>query len=146
MINEQVKATGKLCLEIRGADGALKESLEFDNLVVSTGLAFIASRMIGVASPVMSHMAIGTGTAVPSLANSTLGGEAGRVALTSSNAVSGVVTYIASFPAGTGTGAITEAGVFDNSAGGVMLNRVTFSVVNKGALDTMTITWTVTLS
>jgi hypothetical protein len=54
--------------------------------------------------------------------------------------------YVASFPAGTGTGAIVEAGLFNASSGGDMLCRTTFAVVNKGANDSITITWTVTVS
>ena len=45
-----------------------------------------------------------------------------------------------------GTGAITEAGIFNASSSGTMLCRTVFSVVNKGASDSMTITWTVTVS
>ena len=44
------------------------------------------------------------------------------------------------------TGAITEAGLFNASSSGTMLCRTVFSVVNKGASDAMTITWTVTVS
>ena len=48
--------------------------------------------------------------------------------------------------AGEGTGALTEAGIFNASSSGTMLCRTEFSVVNKGASDSMTITWTVTVS
>ena len=47
---------------------------------------------------------------------------------------------------GPGTGAITEAGLFDAASGGDMLARTVFSVVNKGASDSITITWTITIS
>ena len=56
------------------------------------------------------------------------------------------MTYVASFGAGDGTGAITEAGLFNAASGGDMLCRTTFSVVNKGSQDSMTITWEVTVS
>ena len=48
--------------------------------------------------------------------------------------------------AGTGTGAITEAGILNASSSGTLLCRTVFSVVNKGSADAMTITWTVTVS
>jgi hypothetical protein len=57
-----------------------------------------------------------------------------------------VVTYVASFGAGTGTGAVTEAGILNASSGGTLLCRTEFSVVNKGADDSMSITWTITVS
>lgn len=146
MIKNIVHATGKLNLTLVGPDGRVKESHDFDNLVVDTGLAFIASRIIDAASPVMSHMAIGSTATAPSTSNTTLGSELGRVALASAGSAGAVATYVASFPPGTGTGAITEAGIFNNAAGGSMLNRVAFAVVNKAAGDTLTITWTVTFS
>ena len=42
--------------------------------------------------------------------------------------------------------AVTEAGVFNASSSGTMLCRTVFPVVNKGADDTMSVTWTITLT
>jgi hypothetical protein len=79
-----------------------------------------------------------------------LGAEIARVALaTAGGTVSNnVVTYNATFNPGTGTGAITEAGIFNSGTANTvtMLCRTVFAVVNKGADDTMSITWTVTIS
>jgi hypothetical protein len=68
------------------------------------------------------------------------------VALDSTGVSNNIVTYTATFPAGTGTGALTEAGVFNDSSAGDMLCRTTFSVVNKAAADSMIITWAITIS
>ena len=94
----------------------------------------------------MSHMAIGTGSTAAAAGDSALGAEAGRVALTSTTVSSNEVAYVATFGAGTGTGAITEAGILNASSSGTLLCRTVFSVVNKGSADSMTITWTVTVS
>ena len=55
---------------------------------------------------------------------------------------------VATFAAGVGTGAITEAGTFDvvtqNTVNMWMYS--TFSVINKGANDSLQITWTLTAS
>jgi len=143
---EDIKATGKLQVKLFDENGNLKDEREFNNLVVTVGKDFIASRMVGTASPVMSHMAIGEGSTSPVVGNTTLGNELGRVALTSGTATGSVVTYFATFGAGTGTGPITEAGVFNAGSAGTMLCRTTFAVVNKGAADSMAVTWTVTIS
>ena len=119
---------------------------EVDNLVVTAGKGFVASRMVGTSANVMSHMAIGTGTSAAGASDTALGSEAARTALTSTNVSGAVVTYVDTFAAGTGTGAITEAAILNASSGGTMLCRTVFSVVNKGASDSMTITWTVTAS
>ena len=91
-------------------------------------------------------MAIGTGSTAAAASNTALGSQSARTTLTSTTVSGADITYVDTFPAGTGTGAITEAGLFNASSGGTMLCRTVFSVVNKGASDSMTITWTVTVS
>jgi hypothetical protein len=143
---DKTKATGKLTVEIKDKQGNVKETRELKNLVVDTGLAFIASRMKDATATAMSHMAIGTGTSAAASGNTALGTEAARVALTSTTVTTNAVAYVCSFAAGTGTGAITEAGILNAASTGTLLCRTVFSVVNKGASDSMTITWTVTIS
>ena len=143
---EETKATGKLTVEIKDKHGNVKETREVKNLVVDTGLAFIASRMKDATATAMSHMGIGTGNTAAAASDTALGTEAARVSLTSTTVTSNAVAYVASFAAGTGTGAITEAGILNASSGGTLLCRTVFSVVNKAASDSMTITWTVTIS
>ena len=144
--NENLQASGSLRVVVTGADGQVKSEHDFKNLVVTVGKNFVASRMVGTASAVMSHMAIGSGTTPAAAGDTTLGTELGRVALASGTATGAVATYTATFPAGTGTGAVTEAGIFNASSAGTMLCRTVFSVVNKGVDDAMSVTWTVTIS
>ena len=75
----------------------------------------------------------------------------GRVALDSTTIVTTSVTndsiqYVATFPAGTATAGLQEAGIFNASSAGTMLCRTVFAVINKGALDTLTITWKITVA
>jgi hypothetical protein len=146
--NEQIVATGTLKIVVTAPDGAIKHEQEVKNLVVTTGLGFIASRMKDATATAMSHMAIGTGNAAALAANTTLGTESARVALTSTTPTGAAVAYVATFPAGTPASltAITEAGIFNASSAGTMLCRTVFSVVNKDVGDTMSITWTVTMA
>ncbi len=144
--NDKSKATGKLIVEIKNDKGVVVETREVKNLVVDDGLEFIASRMKDATATAMSHMAIGTGSTAAAAGNTALGTEAARQALTSTTVTANAVAYVASFAAGTGTGAITEAGILNAGSGGTLLCRTVFSVVNKGASDSMTITWTVTIS
>jgi hypothetical protein len=148
MLNDNIKITGDVKIDIIGADGAVKDSREIKNLVVTSGKTFIASRMVGVAAAVMGWMELGTGTTAAAVGDTALQTaiSGSRVTLTSGTSATNVVTYVASFPAGTGTGAVTEAGVFNASSAGTMLCRTVFSVVNKGAADAMSITWTITVS
>ena len=146
-LQETMKITGKLNIVVRDELGTVKQTLDVPNLVVTTGKNYIASRMVGTSSTVMNGMAIGTGTATPVVGDTGLGTEAGRVALSTFTASANAVTATATFPAGTGTGAITEAAIFNNStSGGTMLCRTTFPVVNKAAGDSIAITWVITVS
>jgi hypothetical protein len=145
MIQETIKAKGELSIKLFGPDGKLKAEQNVPNLVVTTGKTFIAARMVGTPTA-MSHMAIGSGTTDPAVGDTALQTELGRVSLTSSASAGAVVTYIASFGAGTGTGAVTEAGILNASSSGTLLCRTEFAVLNKGADDSMSITWTITVS
>ena len=144
--NDSVKATGQVSIDIFGPNGELKEKAYIPNLVVAVGRAYIASRMKDDSSAAMSHMAVGTGTVAAASGDTTLGTEANRQLLTSTVVADNVVTYTAQYAAGQGTGALTEAGIFNASSAGTMLCRTVFDVINKAADDSMTITWTVTLS
>lgn len=145
-LQEDMNVRGELSIVVRDFEGKIKQTMHVPNLVVTNGKNYIASRMVGVASTVMSHMAIGTGTATPIVGNSTLGTEAGRVVLSSFTASANAVTATATFPAGTGTGAITEAGIFNAATSGALLCRTTFPVVNKASGDSIAITWVITVS
>ena len=140
MLNDGLKLTGKLSIAIN--DEVVQE---VPNLVVTAGKNYVADR-IKNNSTVMSHMAIGTGDTAAAAGDTALGNQTARTALTSTTVTDNEIVYVDTFAAGTGTGAITEAGIFNASSGGTMLCRTVFSVVNKGASDAMTITWTVTVS
>ena len=141
MINEDLTLKGHLSIRLNG-----EVVQDVPNLVVTTGKNFVASRSKETTSAAMSHMAIGTGTAAAAAGQTTLSAEADRNTLTSTAVSNNTVTYVATFGAGEGTGAIREAGLFNASSSGTMFCRTVFSVVNKGASDSMTITWIITVS
>jgi len=148
MINtDELKATGSVNVVIHDENGKQKENFTIPNLVVTSGLGFIASRMKDTTATAMSHMGVGTGSTAAALANTALGTALGaRVALTSTTVTANAIAYVATFGAGVSTCALTEAGIFNALTSGTMLCRTVFAVINKGALDTMTITWTITIS
>lgn len=141
MLNDGLKLKGHVSIKVNG-----EVVQEIPNLVVTAGKNYVASRIKDATATAMSHMAIGTSSTAAAVGNTALGTEAGRVSLTSTTVTNNEIAYVATFGAGTGTGAIVEAGLFNASSGGTMLCRTVFSVVNKGASDSMTITWTVTVS
>lgn len=148
--NEMLKLSGRLSIVVKGENGQVKDQREVKNLVVNTGLAYIVSRMVGTAKNVMSHMAVGSGSTAAAAGDTALESPLGSRKSLDSTTIAGSnneqVVYVTTFAAGEGTGAITEAGIFNASTSGDMLCRTVFSVVNKAASDTMIITWTITLS
>mgnify|MGYP001626670600 FL=1 len=146
MIQDSIKVTGELKITVTNPNGNVTQETVIPNLVVTSGKDYIAERMKDATTTAMSHMAIGTGSTAAAAGDTTLGTEAGRVALTSTTVTANAVAYVATFGAGTGSGAITEAGLFNASSSGDMLCRTVFSVINKGAADTLGITWTVTVN
>lgn len=145
MFSEEIKVKGNLLIQRFDGDCNLVESRKVNNLVVQAGKIFIAQRILNSTDPVMSHMAIGAGTTTPVSTDVALTTEIARVALTSASNADNVLTYVASYAAGVGTGALTEAGIFNNESGGTMLAHTTFAVVNKGPNDSISITWSITI-
>mgnify|MGYP000250515053 FL=1 len=147
MFNDNLKLTGQLNIVLRDKNGNVKEERTEKNLVVTSGLGYIASRMKDASATAMTHMALGSGTTNALAAQTDLVTLLGsREALDSTTVTANAVAYVSSFEAGDATGAVTEAGIFNASTGGTMLCRVKFDVVNKAADDTMTVTWTITVS
>ena len=123
-MHDDLELKGRLIIKIN--DEVIRD---IKNLVVTAGKDWVASRMKDATSTVMTHMAIGTGTAAAVIGDTTLGTEITRQAVNVSGGtvVGAVVTWVRTF-------------------GGTMLARTVFAVVNKGEADSMTISWSVTIS
>lgn len=128
---------------LRDRDGNIKAQRDIHNTVTTAGKNGIADQIL--ASPSLgkpTHMAVGTG----SPGATTLGTELDRNALTSKIRSGAVVTMQGDWAAGDGTGTITEAGIFDASSSGNMWVSASFGAITKGASDTLSIVWTLTIS
>jgi hypothetical protein len=145
-----LRVTGRVHIVLRGPDGGVKCDEWHNNLVVTSGKNHIADQLADKGEAAMSHMAIGTGTTAAAAGDTALQAELDRNALAGKTQGSGAdankITYTADWAAGDGTGAITEAGIFNSAAAGVMLCRTVFPVKNKAAADSLTMTWILTIS
>ena len=148
MIQEAMKLHGAVTLMLQKPDGEVQTTHK-DNIIVNVGFDFIADA-IGRATSrpgVMGFIAVGTGTTAAAASQSALVTELKRNAATYAHTVgTKTFTFTAQYPAGDATGAITEAGVFNAASAGIMLDRVVFPVVNKGADDSLTAVFTFTMS
>ena len=130
--------SGTFDFELRDANGAVLERWSVENAMTELGEAWVADRLTDAGQAQMSHMAIGTGTG-QTVASTTLANEVGRVALESGYPQHGTgandnrIDFYAIFPAGTGTGTITEVAVLNASSAGTMMNYASGFVKVKEA-------------
>lgn len=166
-LHEKIGIVGFGIVEVRDAGGGLLIAQPFANLVTDAGDDYIAKKVIAATSPanpsaptVASGMKLGTGTTAAAKSGA---GGALVTYLSGSNAAFdstypqtenlggglGVnAVFKTSWAAGTATNsAITEA-VIANDAGSNATStaantysRTVFTAVNKGASDTLAITW-----
>lgn len=126
--------------------------LRKDNGIVNNGFDFIAdsigNRAASGAAAQMGWIAVGTGTTAFAATQAALVTENTRQAATYSHATATkIFSFTTTFAAGVATASITEAGVFNSATlGGTMLDRVVFSAIAKASTDTLTQTFTFTMS
>lgn len=145
---DRMNATADWRLELVGADGRTKAVREFRNLIVNAGLDGAGDRLFNSATALgtFHYVAIGTDATPETSADTALLAETARAAGAYANPSTAVHTVDYTFPAGTGTGAITEVGLLDDPAVGTLYNRKTFAAINKTGTDTLKATCTITLS
>lgn len=132
------------------SEGKLKDERRGHNVITTNGKEALASYLRSAAVSVVTNpfvqVAIGTGSTGETAADTALGTETARTTGTATYTSGAIYEVTATFPAGTGTGAITEYGLFNSSANGTMLSRDVESVINKGASDSLIATLQITLS
>lgn len=142
----KIKMIGRIQYNLTNQDGETIASGDVPNLVVTTGTELIANLLGGNSATLMSHMAVGTGSAAPTTSQTALVAEIGRVAIATTVVSNSTVQYTAVFPPGVGTGTIAEAGLFNAPTSGVMLSRSNSISVIKGAGDTLNVVWTISFA
>lgn len=136
--------------------GNLKDERHYDNGITNVGFELIADRIAdhtGFTGNQANYIALGTGATAFAVTQTALvtelsGGSYARQQDTDATYTAGTKSFAisATFNAGVATGALQESGLFDASTTGNMMARQTFSTINVGASDSITVTWTITLS
>ncbi len=168
-----IKLKGHVSMVLKDEFGKIKDYREFDNVVVKNGQDLVGLRVFGsnstMSAATANFIAIGNNTAAltQGITNTALGTEctgggsyARQNPTTTPNLQTNVqgtststkITIAGTFGAGNCSNAngsnqsITEAGLFNALTGGNLFARQTFAAINKGPSDSLTVTWTVTLS
>ena len=147
MITSKMGIKGRCHVQLFGTDGELKDERLTGNTVTELGDAHVADQMSDSGEAALGFMAVGTGTG-QTAASVGLATALDVNALTSTTQGAGAadndVVFVGTWAAGDGTGAITEAGIFLTNDNTSMNYYAAFAAVNKGAADSLVITWTAT--
>jgi hypothetical protein len=145
-----VKLTGRYIAQLYGPDGALKKEIVGKNVVCTNGKEFLASFLysaaLAAATNTCKYLAIGSDSTAEAAANTALGTELSRHTGTVSYVSNQIYQVKATFATGSGTGSIYEYGLFSSSTGGTLISRDTEALITKGANDTLTVTYQLTIS
>lgn len=142
-LKDKMGIKGRVTLTLKDASGKIKKIVR-SNTVENAGIYAVMDQLL--ASPTLgkpTHGGVGTGTPTAGNLQTPV---APRVALDSKLRSNAVVTMVFTLPAGTGTGSLTEAGIFDALTSGNCLATTSFTAIPKGAGDSLVITWTWTLA
>ena len=116
------------------------------NLIVQVGKNFLANAVLSNSTSPFVAIAVGSGTTAASSGDTVLGSESYRSAYSTTNTLNSVITLSLFLSPGVATGSISEAGIFNNAtSGGTMLSRIVFSTITKQSIDTLRLTWTITV-
>ena len=146
MITNKIELVGTLDVTVTDQNGNVVDSQHISNLVVDAGKALIANRLKDNTQAAIGWIAVGTSGTAAGAGQTALVAEVARVAVTSATVTANAIAYTASYGAGTATGTLLEAGLFNDTSAGTMLSRTASINVVKGATDTLTIVWTVTVN
>jgi hypothetical protein len=148
-MGQQTKLKGSWIVRLYGPDGELKDERSGFNIVTTNGKEALAQALAASFNSAVTQtwqfVGIGTDTTAESAAQTALIAEASRHTGTVSYVSGAIYQVTATFAAGSGTGAITEYGLFNSNTGGVMLTRDVEAAINKGAADTLTVVHQVTI-
>jgi len=144
---DSFRIKGRVSLVLKDRDGKVKQMVEKSNTITALMDAHVADQLSDSTDTAIGFMGVGTGTGQTS-ASTGLASASANVALDSKTqgtaAADNDVVFVATFPAGTATAALTEAGIFDADNNTTLMAYDDFDVINKGAADSLVITWTIT--
>jgi len=136
-------------------NGEVIEERTINNTVVNAGIAQIAGLILtDIGGTAFDYIAFGTGTTAVAVTDTTLeteittgGGE--RTAATGTRTTTSVTNDTAQLVATftfTSSFALTESGVLNAAAVGVLLSRQTFAAINVVNGDTIQVAWKIQVS
>lgn len=132
---EGLKVVGKIEIFEQDKNGITKKVLEKKNLIVITGLNYLAFQTGNASLPAMEYIAIGDDSTLVDETDTTLGNELARklatVTVTANN-----LSLTATFNPGENVGNWKEAGVFNAAIAGIMFNHINIDYIKTSEITT----------
>jgi hypothetical protein len=146
-MKDSLKVKGHIDIVLRDVNGDILDERHIDNLVVTAGKNYLAAWLAAASQSgkFMSYVGLGEGMTAADVADVDLEDPLATRVLGTLSSSTNVWQNIAVFGAGVDTGAVTEAGLFSVVTSGTLFAHQVFDVINKGASDSLQITWQVTL-
>jgi hypothetical protein len=143
---ERPVVKGYAHLVLKGPDGKIKTERFIKNLIVDDGEEMLADLIGGTGTDYVKYIAVGTNSTAPAETDVELNTELGSRQTVYANRTGSYTEILATFAAGVSTGALRESGCFDHATATTdsLLCRQTFAVINKGASDSLEVTWKIT--
>ena len=145
-IKDKFGIKGYVKLVLKDKNGKIKQVEEGHNTITALLDAHVADQMSDSGDGAIGYMGAGTGSGQTS-ASTGLATSSANVALDSTTqgtaGADNDVVYVATFPAGTATAALTEVGLFVADNNTTLMTYDDFDVINKGAADSLIVTWTI---
>jgi hypothetical protein len=157
MESQDAKLKGWIQIDHFDNSGKLIETVETPNALMNLGFTEVAGLFCSDQAgshTAFDYIAVGTGTTAATATQTALITEETENGLTRAattgtlvqvNVANDTAQFVKSFTV-SGSVAVTESGVFNDSSAGVMLCRQTFSAINVADGDTLQITWKVTVA
>ena len=141
------KLSGRVKIVHKDSNGRIK-STSYSNLIVDSGKNHIIALMMNSAPAQMQYIGIGDNNQTPDVTDTQLIGTELFRKVSGKSSGPKTITYTSDFAATEGTGSVQEAGIFNGATigSGDMLCRTIFDAKNKGAGDSLNLTWTITIS
>lgn len=139
-----MKVDGVAVINVRHKDGSV-ETFVKHNTIVDQGFDFICKAIALGSISVMDRIAVGDGTGSTTANMVALENQiASKQSVVTHIDGTNVVAFTTEFIEGEAVGALTEAGVFNSD--GIMLDRITFKVINIDSDDRVELTFRFTFT
>ena len=150
-VGDQLRMRGCLELALANSQGRVLEYRKTENTIVTVGRSWVLRAIQSgnaASSEVIGYLAVGTATTAPDTGDTALANENTRVAVgpwdnAGSTANPPYWSAYVQFATDEANTTLGEVGLFNSSAGGIMLGRATYNTIDKTTSNTLGITYTV---